>query len=166
MSAKIAVVPGTFDPITNGHLDVIKRATKLLDRIVVCIASNPEKAPLFDLETRIAMIRESISELPNVVVDTFSGLVVRFAEEHKAIALIRGIRAISDFEFEFQMALMNRRLSPEIITLFMMPHARYTYLNSSLIRNVASYGGDVSPYVPRPVMKRLQALYPELRKPE
>jgi len=166
LKAKIAVVPGTFDPITNGHLDIIRRSSVLFDRIIVCIASNPEKAPLFDLDSRVEMIKESVAAFPGIEVDTFAGLVVRFAEEHNAIALIRGVRAISDFEFEFQMALMNRRLAPEIITLFMMPHARYTYLNSSLIRNVASHGGDVSQYVPEPVLRRLREKYPMFRNPE
>ncbi len=160
MTPRVAVVPGTFDPITNGHLDVIRRASVLFDKIIVCIASNPEKKPLFDLETRVAMIKESVSEMPSVDVDTYEGLVVRFAEEHCAIALIRGVRATSDFEFEFQMALMNRRLAPEIVTIFMMPHARYTYLNSSLIRNVASHGGDVARYVPAAVQRRLREVYP------
>ncbi|MCX7836170.1 MAG: pantetheine-phosphate adenylyltransferase [bacterium] len=150
-----AVVPGTFDPITNGHIDVIERAAQIFENVYVCIAHNPEKTPLFPIQERVEMAKESLAHLDNVFVETFDGLVVKFALQRQAIALIRGIRAISDFEFEFQMALMNRRLAPNIITLFMMPHPRYTYLNSSLIRNVASYGGDVSPYVPASVYRRL-----------
>lgn len=150
-----AVVPGTFDPITNGHIDVIERAAQIFSNVYVCIAHNPEKIPLFPIQERVEMAKESLSHLTNVFVETFDGLVVKFAQQHQAIALIRGIRAISDFEFEFQMALMNRRLAPQIITLFMMPHPRYTYLNSSLIRNVASHGGDVSPYVPANVFRKL-----------
>lgn len=158
----IAVVPGTFDPITNGHLDVIERTASLFEVVYVCLAMNPEKQPLFGIEERLAMMQESCKNIPHVEVDSFKGLVVKFARQKEAIALIRGVRAISDFEFEFQMALMNRRLAPEIVTLFMMPHPRYTYLNSSLIRNVASNGGDVSHYVPEPVMRRLREKFPAL----
>lgn len=152
---KIAVVPGSFDPITNGHIDVIERTAQIFNHVFVCIAQNIDKKPLFSIEERLQMVNESVKHITNVKTETFDGLVVRFAQKHSAIALIRGIRAISDFEFEFQMALMNRRLAPKIITLFMMPHPRYTYLNSSLIRNVASYGGDVSHYVPENVNKKI-----------
>lgn len=153
---KIAIYPGSFDPITYGHLDIIERAANLFDEVVVALAVNPGKVPpLFSLDERREMIAEAIVDLPNVQVMDAEGLMVVFAKEHHAIALIRGLRAISDFEYEFQMALTNRKLSPKIITVFLMPHDNYTYLNSSIVREVASFGGDVSQFVPPGVSQRL-----------
>jgi pantetheine-phosphate adenylyltransferase len=153
---KIAIYPGSFDPITYGHIDILERAAVLFDRVVVALAVNLGKTPpLFSLDERRQMISEAVSELSNVDVIDAAGLMVDFAEEHEAIALIRGLRAISDFEYEFQMALMNRKLSPKIITVFLMPHDNYTYLNSSIVREVASFGGDVSQFVPPGVARRL-----------
>ena len=145
---RIAIYPGTFDPITNGHLDIISRAGELFDRVLVTIAVNSSKKPLFGLEKRLELIRESTSDFPFVEVHSFSGLLVEYAMHKGAVALIRGLRAISDFEFEFQMALVNRRLEKELVTVFLMPHEKYTYINSSIVREIAAFGGDVSKFVP------------------
>ncbi len=155
---KIALYPGTFDPITNGHLDIIERASQLFDTVIVTVAVNSSKAPMFTREERMEFIRSAIQEkkLKNVSVDVFSGLLVNFARKKKASVLIRGLRAISDFEYEFQMALMNRKLAPTITTVFLMPHEKYTYLNSSIIREVARLGGDVKDLVPKIVQQALQ----------
>ncbi|TKJ42394.1 pantetheine-phosphate adenylyltransferase [candidate division LCP-89 bacterium B3_LCP] len=153
---KIAIYPGSFDPITYGHLDVLERAATLFDRVIVAMAANSGKEPsLFTLKERHEMILEAISNLHNVEVMDAMGLMVDFAKEHDAIALIRGLRAISDFEYEFQMALMNRKLHPRVITVFLMPHDSYTYLNSTIVREVASFGGDISQFVPPGVAVRL-----------
>lgn len=152
---KIALYPGTFDPITNGHLDVIERASKLFDKIYVVIAINSKKTSLFNEKERLEMAREALIHLPNVEVIFHSGLVVELARKVDAIAIIRGIRAVSDFEYEFQIALMNRKLCPEVYTLFMMPHERYTYLNSSIVRELARYRQDVSDFVPKNVAQAL-----------
>ena len=154
---KIAIYPGSYDPITNGHLDIIERSSKLFDKIIVAVAKNADKssASFSELE-RIAMINESITHLKNVEVDSFNGLLVNYAADKNANAIIRGLRALSDFEFEFKMALMNRSLKEEITTVFMMPHEKYTHISSSLVKEVASLGGDVSAYVPQHVKKALQ----------
>ena len=149
---KIAIYPGSYDPITNGHLDIIERSSKLFDKIVVAVARNAEKgSALFSESERITMINQSIPHLKNVEVDSFHGLLVNYASEKNSIAIIRGLRALSDFEFEFKMALMNRSLKEEISTVFMMPHEKYTHISSSLVKEVASLGGDVSAYVPQHV---------------
>lgn len=148
--------PGTFDPITNGHIDIIKRATELFDQVIVTIAINPAKEPLFSLDDRLSLIKGSISEFDNVMVDSFNGLVVDYARKAGAIGIIRGLRAVSDFEYEFQMALMNRKLAENIATIFLMPHEKYTYLNSSIIRNLASLGSDISDFVPKNVQDALK----------
>jgi pantetheine-phosphate adenylyltransferase len=140
--------PGTFDPVTHGHIDIIQRACDLFDEIVVTVAINPTKTPLFTVQERIDFIIESIKEFPKVSVDSFDGLVVDHAKNVGAIGIIRGLRAMSDFEYEFQMALMNRKLAKDINTVFLMPHEKYTYLNSSIIRNLASLNSDVSDFVP------------------
>ena len=150
---KIVIYPGTFDPITNGHLDVIDRALKLFDQVIVAISQNPGKTPLFTLDERLAMMQDSTRELDNVEIDHFSSLVVEYARKRGACAIIRGLRAISDFEFEFQMALMNRHMEPDVATVFLMPHERYTHLNATIIREIASLGGDIAAFVP-PVVKR------------
>ena len=143
-----AVYPGTFDPVTNGHLDVIERAATLFDEVVVCIAINSAKTPLFTKEERSELLQESVSNFSNVQIDTFEGLLVKYAEEKNASVIIRGLRAVSDFEYEFQLSLTNRKLSPSINTIFVMPNEKYTYLNSSLIRELASYNADIQDFVP------------------
>ena len=148
--------PGTFDPITYGHIDIIQRACDLFDEVVVTVAINPTKTPLFTVQERIEFIMESVKEYPQVVVDSFDGLVVDHAKNVGAIGIIRGLRAMSDFEYEFQMALMNRKLAKNINTVFLMPHEKYTYLNSSIIRNLASLNSDVSDFVPGIVQKALK----------
>ena len=148
--------PGTFDPITYGHIDIIQRACDLFDEVVVTVAINPTKTPLFTVQERIEFIMESVKEYPQVVVDSFDGLVVDHAKNVGAIGIIRGLRAMSDFEYEFQMALMNRKLAKNINTVFLMPHEKYTYLNSSIIRNLASLNSNVSDFVPGIVQEALK----------
>ncbi|HED09028.1 MAG TPA: pantetheine-phosphate adenylyltransferase [Ignavibacteria bacterium] len=153
------IYPGTFDPVTNGHVDVIKRATELFDSVVVTVAVNTSKAPLFTTEERLKMLEESLKGFNNVEIDHFEGLVVEHAHQVDAVAIIRGLRAVSDFEYEFQMALMNRKLDSDITTVFLMPHEKYTYLNSSLIRNLAELHADISEFVPDPVLAAFKAKF-------
>lgn len=164
MKNTIAIYPGTFDPITYGHIDVVERATKLFSRVIVLVARNSSKTPLFDGEERIAMIREIFRKNKSVSVDGFDGLLVTYARRKKATAIIRGLRAVSDFEYEFQMALTNRKLSPVIDTVFLVPHEKYTYLNSTIVREVARLGGDVSMFVPPNVHRRLKKKLLSIRK--
>jgi pantetheine-phosphate adenylyltransferase len=152
-----ALYPGTFDPPTNGHLDLIQRGARLFDHLIVAILNNPGKDPLFTVEERAEMLRESISGMSNVSVATFDGLMVDFARQQGANAVLRGIRAISDYEYEFQMALMNRRLAPEIETVFLQPAGRYSFVSSRMLKEVFAFGGDVSGLVPPNVLKRLQS---------
>lgn len=152
---RIAVYPGSFDPITYGHIDVLERAIDIFDKVIVTIARNSSKQPLFDTDTRVDLIRGAISHLEKVEVDTFEGLIVNYAERRDAIALVRGLRAVSDFEYEFQMALMNRKLARDIATVFLMPHERFTYLNSSIVRELARHRTDVSDFVPENVRDAL-----------
>lgn len=156
---RTVVYPGTFDPITNGHLDVITRALNLFDKVIVAVAENPDKVPLFTVEERLELIREAVKELSNIELDHFSGLAVNYAHDKGACAIIRGLRAISDFEIEFQMALMNRHMDQNVATVFLMPHDRYTHLNSSIIREIASMGGDISDFVPPVVEEALNEKY-------
>ncbi|GBD94085.1 phosphopantetheine adenylyltransferase [bacterium BMS3Abin05] len=153
---KIAIYPGTFDPITHGHIDVVERAVTLFDRVVITIAINAVKKPLFSVKERQEMIAESTKHLQNIEVDAFEGLLMEYAKRKNAVAVIRGLRAISDFEYELQMALMNRKLAEEVVTVFLMPNVKYTYLNSTIVKEVAGFGGDVSGLVPESVEKRLQ----------
>ena len=149
--ATLAVYPGSFDPLTNGHVDIITRGARLFDRIVVAVLVNAEKQPLFTPDERIAIIRDVFKEYPNIEVETFDGLLVEYARRRRASAIVRGLRAVSDFEYEFQMALMNRHLEPTLETVFMMPAEQYTYLSSRLIKEVYSLGGDVRGLVPSAV---------------
>ncbi len=153
---KRVIYPGTFDPVTNGHIDVIKRAIDLFDNVVVTVAKNPSKNSLFTVEERLIMLNECLKEFKNVKVDSFDGLIVDHAKEVGAIGIIRGLRAISDFEYEFQMALMNRKLDEELRTIFLMPHEKYTYLNSTIVRNLSQFDGDVSDFVPPIVVQMLK----------
>jgi pantetheine-phosphate adenylyltransferase len=152
-----ALYPGTFDPPTNGHLDLIQRGAKLFEHLTVAILRNPIKNPLFTVEERVEMLREATSSLGNVSVATFDGLMFEFARRLGATAVLRGIRAISDYEHEFQMALMNRRLAPEIETVFLQPAGRYSFVSSRMVKEVFGFGGDVSGLVPPNVLKRLRA---------
>jgi pantetheine-phosphate adenylyltransferase len=159
-----ALYPGTFDPITFGHLDILNRALNLFDEILITIAINPIKIPFFTLEERKEIIKQVLlnhKEHSRIIVKEFNGLLVNFAREQGASAIIRGLRAVSDFEYELQMALMNRRLADKITTVFMMPHEKYTYLNSTIVKEVASLGGDISNFVPKVVEK---AIMEKLRK--
>src|ERR1035437_1272290 len=151
-----ALYPGTFDPPTNGDIDLIQRGAKLFDHLTVAILNNPVKDPLFSVEERVEMLRESTSSLTNVSVATFDGLMVEFARQQGASAVLRGIRAISDYEDEFQMALMNRRLAPEIETVFLQPAGRYSFVSSRMLKEVFAFGGDVSGLVPPNVLRRLR----------
>ena len=155
--------PGTFDPVTNGHLDIISRALELFDRVVVTVAINPGKSPLFTTEERVEMIKESLNGNENITVDSFDGLVVDHAHQVGAIGIIRGLRAVSDFEYEFQMALMNRKLASDLTTVFLMPHEKYTYLNSSIIRNLAGLNSNVSDFVPPAVQEALNRKFGKLK---
>jgi pantetheine-phosphate adenylyltransferase len=152
---RVAVYPGSFDPLTNGHVDIILRGARLFDRIIVAILRNAEKHPLFTAEERVLMAREVFSEHPNVDADSFDGLLVEYAHLQQASAIVRGLRAVSDFEYELQMALMNRRLGPEIETVFMMPAEQYTYVSSRLVKEVFALGGPVTGLVPELVEYRL-----------
>jgi pantetheine-phosphate adenylyltransferase len=148
---RTVIYPGSFDPLTNGHLDVIQRATKLFDSVIVAVALNESKSPLFDLAERIALVKEVVSSIPNVSADSFDGLLVDYVEKCSGQAVIRGLRAVSDFEFEFQLALMNRKLNERVETIFMMPKDTYTFLSSRIVKEIARLGGDVSAFVPSPV---------------
>ena len=153
------IYPGTFDPITYGHLDVLQRAARLFDRVTVAIADNPGKAPLFPARQRLDMIQPNLAKLPNVTVTIFGGLLVEFCMAQKADAIIRGLRALSDFEFEFNMALMNRHLQPNVETLFVMPNEQFSYTSSTLVKQVAKFGGDVAHFVPPNVAAALRAAF-------
>jgi pantetheine-phosphate adenylyltransferase len=154
-----AIYPGSFDPVTNGHLDVIDRARKLFDEVFVAVAHNDEKQPLFSLEQRLDLLRQTAGRIENVRVAEFNGLLVEFARAQNAGAVIRGLRAVSDFEFEFQMALMNRSLNPAVETIFLMPKEEYTYLSSRIVKEIARLGGNVSSFVPGCVAKALNGKF-------
>ncbi len=156
MNTVKAIYPGSFDPVTNGHLDLIARAAKIFDHLVVAILRNSQKNPLFTVEERVAMLSEGIAEFGNVSVSTFDGLLVDYAREQRAHAVVRGIRAISDYEYEFQMALMNRRLSPDVETIFLMPDAKYSFVSSRLVKEVFRLGGSVDGLVPKFVIERMK----------
>jgi pantetheine-phosphate adenylyltransferase len=152
---RTAIYPGSFDPLTNGHLDVIERAVKLFDRVVVAVAKNEGKQPLFELEERLELVRTAIKHLPNAEADSFDCLLVDYAKQRQAQAIVRGLRAVSDFEFEFQLALMNRKLNEKVETIFMMPKDTYTFLSSRIIKEIARLGGDINAFVPAHVKSAL-----------
>lgn len=152
---QVAVYPGTFDPITNGHIDIIGRALRLFEHVVIALAPSPGKTPFFDADERLLMIREATKHFDNLSVETFEGLLVHEMKKRGAIAIVRGIRAVSDFEYEFQMALMNRKLDMNVETVFLMPSEKYTYLSSSLIKEVASYDGEITDLVPKIVSEKI-----------
>jgi pantetheine-phosphate adenylyltransferase len=154
---RTVIYPGSFDPLTNGHLDVLQRGTKLFDRVVIAIASSDGKHPLFTLEERLALVRESVRGMANVEADIFDGLLVDYVKRRSAHAVLRGLRAVSDFEFEFQLALMNRKLDDSFETIFMMPKDTYTFLSSRIVKEIARLGGDVSAFVPDHVRAALLA---------
>lgn len=156
---RLCIYPGTFDPITYGHLDVLERATRLFDRVLVSVAHNPDKKPLFSPEQRVELLKPNIARFPNVTVTTFSTLLVDFAMEQGAVAIIRGLRAMSDFEFEYNMALMNRHLQPAVETIYVMPNEDYSYTSSHLVKQVSKYGGDVTKFVPANVAAALRIAY-------
>ncbi len=152
---KIAIYPGTFDPVTNGHVDVAARAARLFDKVIVCVAVNSSKTPIFNALERVQLVKEAVKRIKNIEVEEFDGLLVDYAREKRADAIVRGLRAVSDFEYEFQMALTNRKLCADIDTIFLMPDEKYTYLNSSIVREISKLGGDVSEFVPAHVQKEL-----------
>ncbi len=155
MQNTIAIYPGTFDPITNGHIDIIDRAVNIFDRVIVTLAVNQTKKPLFANAERLEMIKDAVIKIPNVDIAEFDGLLVDFAVKNKAKVIIRGLRAISDFEYEFQMALMNKKLSQEITTVFLMPNEKYTYLNSTIVKDVAKFNGNIDDFVTKLVAQKL-----------
>jgi pantetheine-phosphate adenylyltransferase len=153
---RTVVYPGSFDPLTNGHLDVVQRAAKLFDRVIMAVARNEGKQPTFTLQERVTLVGQSVAHLPNVKADAFDGLLVDYVKGQGAQAIIRGLRAVSDFEFEFQLALMNRKLSEDIETIFMMPKDTYTFLSSRIVKEIARHGGDISAFVPDCVQAALR----------
>ncbi|CUL61338.1 pantetheine-phosphate adenylyltransferase [Listeria monocytogenes] len=159
MGDKIAVIPGTFDPITNGHLDIIERAAKIFDVLYVSVLNNSSKKPLFTIEERMEMIRQVTAHLPNVQVESASGLTVDYAATRSATAIVRGLRAVSDFEYEMQIASMNRTLNADIETFFVMTNTKYSFLSSSMVKEVAQYQGDISELVPEIVNEQVQAKF-------
>ncbi|MBI5183313.1 MAG: pantetheine-phosphate adenylyltransferase [Nitrospinae bacterium] len=153
---RIAVYPGTFDPVTNGHLDIMKRGLKIFDKLIIAVALNPKKNPLFSRQERVNFIKKATEGWENIIVDSFESLLIDYAKKHNAIAIIKGLRAVSDFEFELQMGLMNRTLNSNIETIFMLPSEEYFFLNSRIIKEVASLHGDISKLVPPVVEQELK----------
>jgi len=153
---RTVIYPGSFDPVTNGHLDVVQRAARLFDRVIVAVADNDGKQPLFTLEERRQLVARATRHLAHVETDSFNGLLIDYARARRADAIIRGLRAVSDFEFEFQLALINRRMHEAIETIFLMPRETYTFLSSRIVKEICRLGGDVSPFVPRPVLRALE----------
>jgi len=161
---KVALYPGSFDPITNGHLDVIQRAAKLFDRVIVAVAQNESKNSLFTLAERKKLVARSVNGWPNVEADSFQGLLVDYVQSRGGDAIIRGLRAVSDFEFEFQLALMNRKLNERVETIFMMPKDTYTFISSRLVKEIVRLGGDVSAFVPAQVRVALSAKFAKVKR--
>lgn len=161
---RTVIYPGSFDPLTNGHLDVVQRAAKLFDRVVVAVAKNEGKHPTFTLEERVGLVKQAVAHLPNVEADSFDRLLVDYVVSKQAQAIVRGLRAVSDFEFEFQLALMNRKLNENIETIFMMPKDTYTFLSSRIVKEIARLGGDVSGFVPVHVQAALAGKFADAKK--
>lgn len=159
---KIAVYPGSFDPITNGHIDIITRASRLVDKLIVAVVKNPSKIPLFTVEERMEMLNQSVKNIKNVKTDSFMGLLVDFLKKHKANIIVKGLRPVSDFEFEYQMALMNRKLDNKMDTIFLMTSNEYAFVSSSSVREIACLGGNIKGLVPQYVEKRLKQKYASL----
>lgn len=155
MSERLAVCPGSFDPVTLGHIDIMTRASTLFDRVIVLVSVNPDKSPCFSAEERMDMIREVTKDLPNVTVERLDGLLADYVREKKACAIVKGLRAMTDFEYEFQMALINKKLCPEAETVFLVTKSENMYLSSSMVRQVASFGGDISGFVPHEIAERI-----------
>jgi len=153
---KVAIYPGTFDPVTNGHIDIAQRGLKIFDKIIVAILNNPVKSCLFSVEERVEMLKDSFKSFPNIEIDTFNGLLVEYAAKRKSQAILRGMRAVSDFEYEFQLALMNRRLNREVQTIFLMTGLRWIFTSSSIIKEAACFGGDIEDMVPPLVNRKLK----------
>ena len=153
---KTVLYPGSFDPITNGHLDIIYRAASMFERVIVAVAHDTEKRPAFSVAERVALVREAVRDLPHVTVEDFRGLLVKYARRKKVRVVVRGLRAVSDFEFEFQLALMNRKLEPRVETIFLMPKDEYIFISSRMVREIAALGGDVSDFVPPAVKEALK----------
>jgi pantetheine-phosphate adenylyltransferase len=160
---KVAIYPGSFDPITNGHLDVARRAATMFDRVIVAVARNAEKTPMFSVQERVALARGAVQNVKNVTVEAFDGLLVEYARRKKALVIVRGLRAVSDFEYELQLALMNRRLEPRVETIFLAPKDEYTFISSRMVKEIAKLGGDVGAFVP-PAVKRAMARKFELHQ--
>ncbi|MBN2327293.1 MAG: pantetheine-phosphate adenylyltransferase [Candidatus Omnitrophica bacterium] len=156
MAGTIAVYPGMFDPVTNGHLDLIERGVRIFDRLIVAVVTNPRKTPLFSIDERLDMLREATKGMGDIELDAFDGLLVRYVRQKKANVILRGLRAVSDFEYEFEMALTNRQMASDIETVFMAPNLEYIYLRARLVKEVARYNGDVSHYAPDYVVKKLK----------
>ena len=152
---KIAICPGSFDPITKGHIDIIERTSKLFDKVYAVVMVNPSKVPTFTTEERIEMIRQTTSHIPNVEVESYAGLIADYAKEKGACTLVKGLRAVTDFEYEFQQALINKKLNPELETLFMVTNQEYMYLSSTIVRQIANFGGDISQFVPPEIKDKL-----------
>jgi pantetheine-phosphate adenylyltransferase len=155
----IAVYPGTFDPVTNGHIDLVERSLRIFGELIIAVAANPKKHPLFSLEERVEMFKAVTRNYKNIVIEGFDGLLVDYIKQKKAVAIVRGLRAVSDFEYEMQMALMNRRLDSAIETVFMMPNEAYSFITSTIVKEAAGYGGDISTLVPPVVLERLKKKY-------
>jgi pantetheine-phosphate adenylyltransferase len=158
---RIAIYPGSFDPLTNGHIDIIERALEIFDKVIVAVLNNPSKNALFTMEERVQMIKQSFNGKNNILVDSFGGLLVDYAKMKDAVAIIRGMRALSDFESEFQMALMNRKLNKDVQSVFLMTGFRWIFTSSSIIKEAAQFGGDISDMVPKPVMVKMLEKFPK-----
>ncbi len=161
---RIAVYPGSFDPITMGHIDIIKRASVMFDKLIICVMANAKKTPVCTPEERVELIKRATAGIENIEVTSYGGLLADFARQQGAGFIVRGLRALSDFEYEFQMALTNRKLSPEVETIFMMPQEEYSYVTASMVREIAHYAGDVSPFVPPAVMPHVRAYIARLKE--
>jgi pantetheine-phosphate adenylyltransferase len=153
---RVAVYPGTFDPVTNGHIDLVERSLRIFEKVIVAVAENPRKVPLFSLEERVTLFKKAMGNRKNIVIEGFDGLLVDYVKKKKAVGIVRGLRAVSDFEFELQMALMNRRLDNTIETVYLMPSEEYSFITSTIVKEAASYGGDVSSLVPGVVVTKLK----------